>query len=195
MLEKETKQTTYWLYAVIVLTVVDTLTAYSFSDATFDNAELIPSPSLREGIRIFSATFYLGSFVVVARWIYLATKVNQDAGIKGLQYSPGASVAWFFVPVMNLWKPYFAVKEQYLARLQVSRSLSSDAKTTFRLWWFSFIASNVLANTSYTQTYASGDIVGTNAIFTVASGIALVLSCLAFIKIIRQFTAGSEQQS
>ncbi len=33
---------------------------------------------------------------------------------------------------------------------------------------------------------------GTNAIFKFASGIALVLSCLALIKLIKQFTAGSE---
>jgi hypothetical protein len=192
MLENETKQTTYWLYAVIVLTVVDILAAYSFSDPIIENADLSSFSSFREGIRVVSAIFYFGSFVVVARWIYLAAKVSQDAGTEDLKYSPGATVAWFLMPVMNLWKPYFAVKEHYLARMQDGRSLSGDAKTTFRLWWFSFIASNVLANTSYTQTYASGEVVGTTAIFTVVSGIGLVLSCLAFIKIIRQFTAGSE---
>ena len=192
MLEKETKQTTYWLYAVIALTFVDILATYSFSDAMIENAALAPSPTIREVARIVSALFYLGSFFAVARWVYLAAKANEDTGIKGLKYSPVASVAWFFMPVMNLWKPYFAVKEHYLARMQNSRVLSGDAKTTFRLWWFSFIASQVLANSSYTQTYPSGVIVGTNAIFKFASGIALVLSCLALIKIIKQFTAGSE---
>ena len=192
MLEKATKQTTYWLYAVIALTFVDILAAYSFSDPMIENAALAPSTTIREVTRLVSALVYLGSFVAVARWVYLAAKVNQDTGIKGLKYSPVASVAWFFMPVMNLWKPYFAVKEHYLARMQNSRVLSGDAKTTFRLWWFSFIASQVLANSSYTQTYPSGVIVGTNAIFKFASGIALVLSCLALLKIIKQFTAGSE---
>ena len=192
MLEKATKHTTYWLYAVIALTFVDVLAAYLFSDPMIENAALAPSPTIREVIRIVLALFYLGSFFAVARWVYLAAKANEDTGITGLKYSPVASVAWFFMPVMNLWKPYFVVKEHYLARMQNSRVLSGDAKTTFRLWWFSFIASQVLANSSYTQTYPSGVIVGTNAIFKFASGIALVLSCLALIKIIKQFTAGSE---
>ena len=192
MLEKETKQTIYWLYAVIALTFVDILAAYSFSDPMIENAAFASSPTIREVTRIVLALFYLGSFFAVARWVYLAAKANEDTGIEGLKYSPVASVAWFFMPVMNLWKPYFAVKEHYLARMQNSRVLSGDAKTTFRLWWFSFIASQVLANSSYTQTYPSGVIVGTNAIFKFASGIALVLSCLALIKIIKQFTAGSE---
>ena len=192
MLEKATKQTTYWLYAVIALTFVDVLAAYLFSDPMIENAALAPSPTIREVTRIVLALFYLGSFFAVARWVYLAAKANEDTGIKDLKYSPVACVAWFFMPVMNLWKPYFAVKEHYLARMQNSRVLSGDAKTTFRLWWFSFMASQVLANSSYTQTYPSGVIVGTNAIFKFASGIALVLSCLALIKIIKQFTAGSE---
>ncbi len=93
MLENETKQTTYWLYAVIVLTVVDILAAYSFSDPIIENADLSSFSSFREGIRVVSAIFYFGSFVVVARWIYLAAKVNQDAGTEDLKYSPGATVA------------------------------------------------------------------------------------------------------
>ena len=134
MLEKEAKQTSYWLYALIVLTFVDILAAYSLSDPIIENAELSSFPSLREDIRVVSTIFYLGSFVVVARWIYLAAKVNQDASIEDLKYSPVASVAWFLMPVMNLWKPYFAVKEHYLARPQNNSFLSTDAKTTFRLW-------------------------------------------------------------
>ena len=192
MLEKETKQTTYWLYAVIALTFANIFVAYSVSDAVIENAELTSSLSFREGVRIVSTLLNLGSFVVVARWIYLAAKLNQQAGVKGLRYSPMSSVAWFFVPVLNLWKPYFAVKEHYLARLKSSSFPSPDAKTTFRLWWFSFIASSILANTSYSQTYSSGEIVETNATFAIASGVALVLSCLALIKIVKQFAAGSE---
>ncbi len=93
MLQKETKQTTYWLYAAIALTFVDIFAAYSFSDPMFENAALAPSPTFREVMSIVSAIFYFGSFVVVARWIYLAAKVNQDAGTEDLKYSPGATVA------------------------------------------------------------------------------------------------------
>ena len=192
MLEKETKQTTYCLYAVIALTFVNILAGYAVADTVIESAETTAYSFFEENVRIVSTLLNLGSFVVVARWTYLAAKINHDAGLEGLKYSPMSSLAWFFIPVMNLWKPYFAVKEHYLARLQSSSFPSPDAKTTFRLWWFSFVAANILANTSYSQTYSSGEILETNAIFAIASGIALLLSCLALIKIIKQFTAGSE---
>ena len=58
-----------------------------------ENAAFAPSTTIREVTRIVSALFYLGSFVAVARWVHLAAKVNRDTGIKGLKYSPVASVA------------------------------------------------------------------------------------------------------
>ena len=114
MLEKETKQTTYWLYAVIALTFVDILAAHSFSDPMIENATLAPSPTIRGGHKACFGASLLGGFVAVARWVYLAAEANVDTGIKGLKYSPVASVAWFFMPVMNLWKPYFAVKKDII---------------------------------------------------------------------------------
>ena len=99
------------------------------------------------------------------------------------------------MPVMNLWKPYFALKEHYLARLQCSSFPSMNAKTTFHLWWASFLAFGVLANSSYSRTYTSGEavtVVTNSALFSIASGIALILSSLALIKIMRQFSNGAE---
>jgi hypothetical protein len=96
---------------------------------------------------------------------------------------------------MNLWKPYFAMKEHYLARLQCSSFPSMNAKTTFYLWWASFLAFGVLANSSYSRTFTSGEVVTTitnSALFSIASGIALILSSLALIKIMRQFSEGEE---
>ena len=195
MMEKEAKQTIHWLYAVIALTSANVLAGYAASDNVIEIAEITSPSSFEEGVRIVSTLLNLGSLLVVARWVYFAAKVNHNAGVKGLKYSPVWSLAWFFIPVINLWKPYFVVKEHYLARLKSSSFPSPDAKTTFRLWWFSFIASGILANTSYSQTYSSGEIIETNAIFAIASGVALALSCLALIKIIKQFTAGSEQHN
>ncbi len=66
MREKETKQTTYWLYAVIALTFVDILAAYSFSDPMIENAALAPSPTIREVTRIvWEQTLFLSLLLVL----------------------------------------------------------------------------------------------------------------------------------
>lgn len=62
MLEKETKQTTYWLYAVIALTFVDILAAYSFSDPMIENAAFAPSTTIRGGHKDCFGAILLGEF-------------------------------------------------------------------------------------------------------------------------------------
>ena len=194
MLERETRDTTYWLYGLIAVSLINIVFDYSIADRSIKNTDYASLSSFQDSFGLVYGIFYFGSFVIVARWIYLAAKVNRDAGIEG-KYSPLSCLWWFAVPVMNLWKPYFAMKEHYLARLQCSSFPSMNAKTTFYLWWASFLAFGVLANSSYSRTFTSGEVVTTvtnSALFSIASGIALILSSLALIKIMRQFTAGEE---
>ena len=199
MLERETRDTTYWLYGVIAVSLINIVFDYSIADRSIKNTDYALLSSLQDSFGLVYAIFLFGSIALVARWIYLAAKANLDAGIQGLNYSPFSSVAWFFVPVMSVWKPYFAVKEQYLARLNCDSFPSMNAKTTFHLWWFAFLASNFFAGIAGRRTlpqdsemYSSGEILVTSSLFNIAADIALILSCLALIKIMRQFTAGEE---
>ena len=180
---------------MVKVSLINIVFDYSIADRSIKNTDYASLSSFQDSFGLVYGIFYFGSFVIVARWIYLAAKVNRDAGIEGLNYSPLSCLWWFAVPVMNLWKPYFAMKEHYLARLQCSSFPSVNAKTTFRLWWASFLAFGVLANSHYSRTYTSGEVVTvvTNAaLFNIASGIALILSSLALIKIMRQFSKGEE---
>ncbi len=195
MLKRETKQTTYWLYGLMLLSLVNVVFDYSIADYSLKNADVTSISALKGSFGTAFTIAYFGSIVIVGRWIYRAASANKESGIEGLKYTPLSCLWWFAVPVMNLWKPYFALKEHYLARLQCSSFPSINAKTTFHLWWASFLAFGVLANSSYSRTYTSGEavtVVTNSALFSIASGIALILSSLALIKIMRQFTAGEE---
>ena len=58
---------------------------------------------------------YLVSGIWILRWIYLANQNVRELGAAGMRFSPGWSVGWYFVPIMNLWKPYQAMKEIWQA--------------------------------------------------------------------------------
>ena len=201
MLERETRDTTYWLYGLILVSLVNIGFNYLIADRSINNTDYASLSSLQNGFGLVYAIFLVGSFVFIARWVYRAAKANRDAGREGLRYSPVSSVAWFFVPVMSAWKPYFAVKEIYLTRLQCSDFPSINARTTFHLWWFSLLVSSVLAAffgagqspiVGYSATNISGDTLVLASLFSITSDIAQILSSLALIKIMRQFTAGKE---
>jgi hypothetical protein len=48
-------------------------------------------------------------------WVYQSNGNTWAFGVPDLRFTPGWSVGWFFVPVMNLFRPYQVVKEVWAA--------------------------------------------------------------------------------
>lgn len=77
-------------------------------------------------------------------WVYRANRTAHSLGSRGMKYTPGWAVGWYFVPLMNLFKPYMVMKEIW----QFSHPI--DAKDPWRFpkpprtlicWWISFLLS------------------------------------------------------
>lgn len=56
------------------------------------------------------ATF-IASFVLVALWVFRGFANLRDAGLQGLNYSPGWATASFFVPFVNMLVPMRVLRE------------------------------------------------------------------------------------
>jgi hypothetical protein len=93
-----------------------------------------------------AATAYMlyGLFILVAIvtgilccfWVYRANKNLRALGHVHTDFTPGWAVGYFFVPVVNLWKPYQAVKEIW------EKSGPPDAPNDSGLvafWWVCFV--------------------------------------------------------
>ncbi len=70
-------------------------------------------------------------------WVYRASRNARSLGAEGMQYSPGWSVGWFFVPVAGFFMPYFVFKELWKAS---SPSLAGKWRHTavspvLGVWW------------------------------------------------------------
>ena len=49
--------------------------------------------------------------LLLLTWIHRANYNARHLGSRGMRFSPGWSVGWFFIPVLNIWKPYQVLKE------------------------------------------------------------------------------------
>lgn len=88
------------------------------------------------------ATFalFVACVVLISMWIHRAHANLFAGGYDGLEYTPGWSVGWFFVPLANLVKPYHAMVELW------ERSLASTDHSLLRAWWGCFLVGGVLEN-------------------------------------------------
>lgn len=85
-----------------------------------------------------------------AFWTFKSNKLARSLGAKDMKYSPGWSVGWYFIPLLNLIKPYLALKEIYLATLNPQRfEVDADVEdqpeslNILKLWWFGSIGERI----------------------------------------------------
>ena len=94
------------------------------------------------------------SFVFVGMWIYRAAwNVRSLAGARRLDFTPGWSVGWYFIPFANLWKPYQAMKEIWRASARPDNPDAAPTSFWLPLWWFLWIAFNIVSNFASRATW------------------------------------------
>jgi len=69
------------------------------------------------------------------RWFYWSNRNIRALGADGLTFSPKRAVGQFFIPILNLWRPYMAVNELWKASHDPGRWRSSRQGAVLPLWW------------------------------------------------------------
>jgi hypothetical protein len=81
-----------------------------------------------------------GTIVLFMIWTYRASSNIHALGGRGIRFTPGWAVAWYLVPIANLWMPYQVMSEIW----RISRNpIGPRSETTGRLlpsWWFCWLA-------------------------------------------------------
>lgn len=95
---------------------------------------------------------HLVGMVVFFMWLYRAASNVRAFGQQTLEFSPGWTVGWWFVPFANLVKPLEAMREIWKAsdpasihREQGTRWVGSPAPTLLVAWWATYVGGNVLS--------------------------------------------------
>lgn len=89
---------------------------------------------------------YLVAGFFILRWIHRANFNARQLGATDLDYTPGASIGWYFMPIANLWKPYEAMREIWRASVNPLAWRNQPISPILPWWWTFWILSNLLAN-------------------------------------------------
>ncbi len=97
---------------------------------------------------------YVGSVITFLLWLHRAYSNLRPLGATHTEFTPGWAVGSFFIPFVNLVRPYKAVRELWRGSQPVSAgseisglSFTADTGAPLVGWWWGFwIASNVFAN-------------------------------------------------
>lgn len=151
-------------------------------------APVLDTPTMIVGL-VYIAFFvlFLVSALLVAMWIYRAHANLFAAGLDNIEFTPGWSIGWFFVPFANLVMPFRAMRELWNASHGHTSFLGGETAPTVRIWWGCFLTGNILSyigtRTELIAPGAEGQTVGL-AIDAVATLIT-VAAAWFLLKIIR----------
>ncbi len=84
------------------------------------------------------------TIIVFGRWIYSANANARALGASGMEFSPGWSVGWYFIPVAAFWKPFQAMREIWKASKNPAHWGTESTDPILGWWWFGWITSNIL---------------------------------------------------
>ena len=127
---------------------------------------------------ILMLVIFIGSVVLVSMWIYRAHANLRDRGIE-METSPGWAVGWFFVPIMNLFKPFQAMRELWSESHFESDSYGDPAPGTIGTWWGLWIVGNILSNVSLRMTsYGADDSITIAIALSIVAGAMLIANVL-----------------
>ena len=151
-----TKWIRYVLYAQILIATLSIifsfleyrlLTAYQAGvyaslESAFSDGEL--AIQLLQSTGIASLIAFITSAILILKWIYRANYNVRQLGAQNLSYTPAWSIAYYFIPIFNLWKPYQAMKEIWLASKALSAWPVGKISAVLPVWWALWLSSNIL---------------------------------------------------
>ena len=78
---------------------------------------------------------YISTIVIFVRWIYFAHKNLPELGARYLRFSAAWAAGCFFVPLINLWMPFLAMRDLAKASRSPARWDLEDTPGVIVAWW------------------------------------------------------------
>ncbi|HEY4162524.1 MAG TPA: DUF4328 domain-containing protein [Dongiaceae bacterium] len=102
------------------------------------------SDSRQQLIGFAQIGWFILTGIIFLTWVYHANRNARALGATDMQCTPGWAVGWYFVPFVNLWKPYQAMREIWQASVSAGDWKSVPSSSLLGWWWALYIGSAML---------------------------------------------------
>lgn len=141
-----------------------------------------------DSLSIISPVTSIAAGILFLFWLYRASTNLPTLGTRG-EFTPGWTVAWFFIPIANLWKPYQAVKEIHEISDPGTEVLGSGRRSysstaIIGVWWALFIITVIGAEVILNMSVSLG-LMYTLVAVEILSVVGMIVTVLVVLRITR----------
>ena len=87
---------------------------------------------------------FIVSGILILKWLHRANYNSRQLGAKNMEFTPGWSIGYYFVPIVNLWKPYQAMKELWKTSVNPTDWHNQITPGLLPQWWGLWIVTGLL---------------------------------------------------
>ena len=182
--------------------VAQTLAAFSQLDLlqraniglVITQAEASANDARMVSISLGAVGIYLVTAIVFGVWIVRAHKNLRALKIERLSYTPGWALGWFFVPFLNLVRPFQAMTELWQASHAGSQWSKSGSVTLVNFWWGMWLVHNFYGSL-IGRAFASDETVSDLILATKINMVGFLIHiplCFLALKLVRRIHNAQE---
>jgi len=143
------------------------------SASTFSQSAAEANDSRQQVIGILYLLAYIVTGVAFLKWIHRANKNCHGFGAQGMEFTPGWSIGYYFIPFVNLYKPYQAMKEIWKVSTNPTNWQNEGSSALLGWWWALSLISGFLGQASFRMSMKADTIISLQAstMVSILSGI------------------------
>ena len=146
-----------WIHlGTVLLVLLGDLGQLMITSTGTITVEAAETNDARQGvIGLLYTVVYIATTIVFGRWIYLANVNCRGFGAASMQFTPGWAVGSYFVPILNLFRPYQAMKEIWQASSNPRHWHTEKAPGILPTWWTLWLVSNLFGQIIFRTSMAA----------------------------------------
>ena len=137
---------------------------------------------------------YIATIIAFLFWIHRVSKNLKPLGVEHQRFSPCWAVGWWFIPIMNLFRPYQVMKDIWAG--SYPHQEFDPVSPLLGPWWAIFLLSGWVGNISW-RLVISGDTVEEFIVadwVAVASDIGTLIAGILVATLVFQITSNQKKK-
>jgi hypothetical protein len=133
----------------IVILIVGQAQSMNVGEESLDL--LLKIQKAEEAIKIFNWIFGVLGIIAFCLWIYRANRNLYKHQLHGMEFTPGWSVGWFFIPIATFWMPFRAMREIWKGSTTIDNDdekehwKTNEPSSILGVWWALYVGGRIFA--------------------------------------------------
>ena len=115
----------------------------------YTEAEGDANDDRQQRIGLLNLAVVLITAIAFLKWIYRANLNSRGFGARGMAFTPGWAIGCYFVPILNLFKPYQGMKEIWMVSVDPESWEAQPPSPLLGCWWALWLGAGFLGQISF----------------------------------------------